>query len=208
MAAKRKKPRPLAGNPRRQAVAALRGYVYQIWHTVHAWLDLKDDDLLFVEGAEDFDVVSGETTTAVQVKDTAARITLRTSAVIEAITHFWELRNANPDRRVFFRFLTRSEIGVEQGAPFGAGVAGLELWKKARVNTALLDSLREFLVKEGKLPLDLIEFLKAAEREALIAKLFVSVEWETKSREVEFVEVKFPRNGGRGWKWFMVVSFS
>ena len=36
---------PLKADPRRQANDALRGYLYQIWHSVHAWLSLDDDEI-------------------------------------------------------------------------------------------------------------------------------------------------------------------
>ena len=80
--------------------------------------------------AEDFDVVGAGKATAVQVKHTAANITLRSPAVVEAITHYWDLRRRNPDRRVLFRLLTRSGVGVEKGNPFGPDVAGLNLWRE------------------------------------------------------------------------------
>ena len=35
----------------------LRGCEYQVWQTVSAWCDLGPADVLFVEGAEDFDVI-------------------------------------------------------------------------------------------------------------------------------------------------------
>jgi energy-coupling factor transporter ATP-binding protein EcfA2 len=188
VAAKRKKPQPLAGDPRRQAVAALRGYEYQIWHTVHDWLELKGDELLFVEGAEDFDVVSTTTATVNQIKDTKAKITLRSPAAIDAISHFWQLQKNHSDIRVFFRFVTRSEIGVEQGNPFGNGAAGLELWKRSATQPAAVTALSEFLVSEAKLPPDLISFLKSGKPEDIHAQVFAPIVWETKGPEVEIVE--------------------
>ena len=67
--AKRKRKKPgLNADPKRQAHNSLRGYLYQIWHSVNAWLDLNEDEILYLEGAEDFDTVSDDTATAVQVK--------------------------------------------------------------------------------------------------------------------------------------------
>lgn len=37
----------------RQAADALRGYVYQLDHTVMMWLTLADDEVLHIEFAED-----------------------------------------------------------------------------------------------------------------------------------------------------------
>ena len=71
----KKRPRKrkrLTADPKRQATDSLRGYLYQIWHSVNAWLDLADDEVLYLEGAEDFDILSNDIDTAVQVKNTQA----------------------------------------------------------------------------------------------------------------------------------------
>ena len=57
---------PLNADPKHQANDSLRGYRYQILHSVHAWLNLADDAILYLEGAEDFDIISSATITAVQ----------------------------------------------------------------------------------------------------------------------------------------------
>jgi len=57
---------PLPADSRRQANAMLAACDYQIWQTVGAWLDLCGEDVLFVEGAEDFDIVGAGDGEAVQ----------------------------------------------------------------------------------------------------------------------------------------------
>lgn len=42
---------------KRQATEPLRGYLYQAWQALHAWLDLKDDQVIYLEGAECFDFI-------------------------------------------------------------------------------------------------------------------------------------------------------
>ncbi len=61
--------RPLPSDPKRQADPLFRGCEFQLWQTVNAWLRLGSDELLFIEGAEDFDVVGPESGTATQVKN-------------------------------------------------------------------------------------------------------------------------------------------
>ncbi len=39
---------------KRQAVDSLRGYVYQVYQTLLAWLDLNVDETLLLEIAEDY----------------------------------------------------------------------------------------------------------------------------------------------------------
>jgi len=75
-------PTPLIGDPARQAPDLHKGLVYQIWRSVEAWITLKEDELLFLEGAEDYDVVSNTSGTAVQVKATVGNITLRSEAIV------------------------------------------------------------------------------------------------------------------------------
>lgn len=58
------------GDPRRQAIPALRGYAYQLYVSAVAWLDLGEGQELYLEIAEDYATVAGEALRAVQVKDT------------------------------------------------------------------------------------------------------------------------------------------
>jgi len=178
----------LKADKNRQAHNALRGYVYQIWHSVYAWLNLADNEVLFLEGAEDFDIIQEDKSTAVQVKDTQHNITLRSSEIIEAIQHYWELRNAHPERMVLFRLLTRSQVGVEKSNPFGKGVAGLAVWKNCRRNETNIEKLKSFLITEKKLPSDLLEFLSKANDRDILENLIKPITWETGSREASYVE--------------------
>lgn len=56
----------------RQAANALRGYIYQIYQSLLAWIDLSPSETLYLEVAEDYAVVARDALTAVQVKDTAS----------------------------------------------------------------------------------------------------------------------------------------
>jgi len=193
VAKRKRKNAGLIGDPKRQAVDALAGYVYQIWHSVHAWLELTDEQFLALEGAEDFDILDPEKAIAVQVKHTSANITLRSQAVIDSINHYWKLRNAYPDKRVLFRFLTRSQIGIEKGQPFGSGIAGLDLWADCSRKRGEVSKLRDFLLSEGRLERDLQEFLSVSDPEAILEHLVLPVTWETGSREAGYVEKAIER---------------
>lgn len=52
-------PQPLSGDPRRRANATIAAFDYQLWQTLLAWSRLQEGMLLYVEGAEDFDVTEG-----------------------------------------------------------------------------------------------------------------------------------------------------
>ena len=189
--AKKKRPRKkrrLKTNPKRQAHAQLRGYLYQIWHSVDAWLDLANDEVLYLEGAEDFDKISGDTATAVQVKDTRHKITLRSQEVIDAINHYWELQDNHRDMSVKFRFLTRSQIGVEQGSPFGKSQPGLNVWRRCSGDEAAITKISEFLQTERKISEEITGFLKKTEPQKIYEQLIEPITWETGSKEASFVE--------------------
>jgi hypothetical protein len=84
-------------------------------------MHLRADEVLFLEGAEDFDMHSPDGLIATQVKDTAGSgtLTLRSSDAIAAINNFWRHRQNNPDNMVSLRFLTTASPGWEKGSEFG-----------------------------------------------------------------------------------------
>ena len=183
-----KERQPLIANPKRQAHNQLGGYRYQILHSVDAWLDLADNEVLYLEGAEDFDIASDDADTAVQVKDTKHNITLKSQEVIDAINNYWELRASNPDRRVKFRLLTRSEIGTEKGNPFGTGKAGLQVWSRCAQDEQTIKTTSEFLQSGGKISDEVKDFLKQTEPLEIYKKLMQPITWETNSKPASFVE--------------------
>ena len=179
---------PLKADPKRQANDSLRGYRYQILHSVNAWLDLAEDEVLYLEGAEDFDKVSGDAATATQVKDTQHNITLKSQEVIDGINHYWELRTQNRNLKVKFRFLTRSRIGVERGNPFGESQSGLDIWSRCSGDQAAITKISEFLQTEGRISEEVAGFLKQTEPHKIYKQLIEPIAWETGSKEASFVE--------------------
>ncbi|MCY3681293.1 MAG: hypothetical protein OXH16_07840 [Gemmatimonadetes bacterium] len=178
----------LTADPQRQAHDMLRGYVYQIWHSVHAWLSLAEDEILYLEGAEDFDQVLDDTATAVQVKDTQHNITLRSQEVNDAINRYWALQANHPDLSVKFRFLTRSKIGAERGNPFGEGQMGLQVWSHCSGDEAAITKISKFLQDEKKISEEVDDFLKKAAPREIYEQLIEPITWETDSKEASFVE--------------------
>ena len=188
MVKKEPKRQGLKADPKRQADDKLRGYVYQIWHSVDAWLDLTDSEVLYLEGAEDFDRVSDDTATVVQVKDTQRNITLRSQGVTDAINHYWELRNHHLDLSVKFRFLTRSKIGKEIDSPFGENQAGLELWSHCSDDETAIKEISKFLQNEENISKALDDFLQKASPQEIYEKLIEPITWETECKEASYVE--------------------
>ncbi len=171
---------PLQSDTKRQAIPPLRGFEYQIWQSVLQWVTLKPDQVLFLEGAEDFDVVGTGQAETVQVKDTFASgtVTLNSSGIIEAVAHFWEHQINNPSYVVHFRFLTSSGRGMEQSNSFG-GVRGLDHWDRCKHLHSNLAELRTFLLTKHGLPPGLRDFISSASDSEVRERLIRRITWDT-----------------------------
>lgn len=192
---------PLVFDHKRVASAAIEGYGYQILQTVNAWLDLSDGDLLFVEGAEDIDILYKDgSVEPIQVKRTIANITLASEPVVAAIANFWRHRANNKNRNLHLRYLTTSKVTLEKGDPFG-GIPGLALWEQTRSdkNLANVARLKQFLLGFSKLPGELTAFLKKATDAELLAELILPIAWQTSApdsdRLLNDVEIKLIKLG-------------
>src|SRR5215471_2515412 len=103
----------LVADKRRQATDAIRGYVYQAYQSVLAWTRLGEEEVLFLEGAEDFDIYNADGVTATQVKDTAGSGTVTLRSAISVINNLWRHKQHNPGTDVRLRFLTIASPGQE-----------------------------------------------------------------------------------------------
>jgi hypothetical protein len=185
--------KPVAGDPKRQATDAIRGFVHQFWQTVHAWLELRPDDVLFVEGAEDFDVVNESEALVNQVKATTANITLRSAGVIQAIKNFWDVLQLNQGREVQCRFISTSAAGMEKGKAFGVGQRGLELWNNCTGTSEQIKPLRSFLLRQKAFGGVLKDFLKNARPDELFARLIARIHWDLAGPDLGAVEAAVER---------------
>src|SRR4051794_9451419 len=122
------------GDPKRQALASLRGYAYQLYASAMAWLDLPQRQELYLEGAEDYWTLAGDALNGVQVKDTerSGSVTINSQGVRQALDAFVDLVGRNPERSVSLRFLCTSPIGRERDtADQIAGEGVLHYWRQA-----------------------------------------------------------------------------
>ncbi len=177
----------LISNRKRQAVPTLKGFTYQIWQSVLRWVSLDDTGVIFLEGAEDLDVLQPHQTETIQVKATAENITLQSTAVQEAIVHYWQHQHANPNDVLYFRLLTTSERGRERGNPFGDR-RGLDVWDSCKFAGSDCTALRSFLASQSYLPKDLRNFINDASDEELRQRLLTRIEWDTGAYELPYVE--------------------
>ncbi|WP_420127383.1 NACHT domain-containing protein [Longimicrobium sp.] len=189
---------PLAADPARQAVSTLRGYSYQIWRTLAAWFQLRPGEELYIEGAEDFDVLRAGGGRTVQVKDLSRSVTLASKDVAEAIFHCWEHLHRNPDRDLQFHFLTTAGRGRERSNPF-KGEKGLDVWDACRRPDTDLRPLRDFLgtqawpvpsndAEREALATVLSDFLRLASDEDVRERLIRRIHWDTGSDLQDAIE--------------------
>jgi tetratricopeptide (TPR) repeat protein len=176
---------PLSGNPKREAADSGRGLIYQYWQTIWRWVWLKPDEVLFIEKAEDFDVIAGTIAETAQIKDTAGSgtVTLNSKDVLESIANFLEIKEKNKEFRIDFRFLTTAERGHEKSNEFG-NQKGLDYWDDCRFDESKLKLLRAFLLQKTSFPNALKHFLKNSSDEEFRVDLVERISWETGSRSI------------------------
>jgi hypothetical protein len=122
------------GDRARQAVAALRGYAYQIYVSALAWLALSDGEILHLEVADDYAVATREALTGAQVRDTkeSGGITLQSDWARSTIDSYVDLVMRNPGRVVSIHYLTTSAIGLERERAHRVnGAPALDYWRRA-----------------------------------------------------------------------------
>ena len=68
-------------DPACQAVAALRGYAYQVLATALAWLDIDEHSQIYLEVAEDYAIVAKNAILGVQVKDSERSVSVTLNSV-------------------------------------------------------------------------------------------------------------------------------
>lgn len=162
----------------RQAVNSLRGYAYQIYQTLNTWLTLKENEILLLEVAEDFAVVTKNALKGIQVKDTAksSSVTLKTKSVTQTIKSLWEFQKANPDKHVSITYITTSKIGKEKRLNFPDGHTGLAYWQVAAREGADIEPIRKALLELG-LPAQLTDFIKSAKPDELQDRILRRISW-------------------------------
>ena len=178
---------PLPRTPQREALGAMGGYDYQIWRSIESWVMLADDEVLFLEGAEDIDRVSSSETTTVQVKRTEDGVSLNSQNARDAIRNFWAAAERSPTRQVKFVYLTTSSIAKERDARFG-GLPGIEAWGKAAFDPVMAEAVRQQLLASLEDGQSIRAFLTSATVRDVQTRLLQRFIWLTGQPDVEVVE--------------------
>lgn len=180
-------PEPLPGDPRRQAVSSIQGTVYQAWWSIDAWLQLANiGEVIYLEGAEDFDIVRSDDAIAVQVKHHTGTISLGTAKAREALENFWILSCQEDSREIDFHYLTTSSIAQEQDSNFD--VAGIDLWRAAQTNPDIASKIATFLESKLEAGSALRAFLASSTPDVIQSRLFQRFHWLTNQPDLDVVK--------------------
>lgn len=189
--------------PERQARDKFRGYAYQAYQTILAWLHCKPDEQILCEFGEDIAIVrrdaAGDVSSAEldQFKHEKARLTLNTETARKAINSLLEHRASNPWVRLFLRVCTIAERGREKIGNWKYARCGLDLWDRIRDDPDLpkdaLGLLRHFLVDQPDLSKITLDFIKTASDSELHSDLVDRIFWDTGEQSYSEVQGEISR---------------
>jgi hypothetical protein len=179
---------PPLGDPSREAVASLRGYAYQLYTSALAWIDLRTEEELHLEVAEDYAVAAQDALKAVQVKDTGpSTVTINSEGVQEVLDSFVDLFKRNPQKNVVVHYLSTSPIGQERAiADRAAGKPTLEYWRSAAA-AADVGPLRKVLLAAG-LSEKVESFINARDDHALREDFLKRIQWDCGQPDLQAVQ--------------------
>lgn len=176
-------------NPRRLAIGSIRGYRYQLLHTIRAWLQADDNHLIVAEGNEDIDhVLIGcpEESWEEQIKFRSEDIAQSNKAITDAILHSIEAFVRHVKDRCRFRGILRTNALIETddktqvGRWISTGEADHE---------ALAAELREILTDDKERLALLDGIVAGGEFERYIG----SIEWAPQAGDIAQLEEELGR---------------
>lgn len=208
-----------SSDPKRDASDTIRGFLYQIQLTVIAWLNLKQDELLYCECGEDIDHVKkliqetpqDEERILEQIKALSSNITLRSLECLTALARFREhiVRNTDTSIKLIYWFSTTAKAGKENAVNnihinFPKNLSGIEAWQKIEENAFTVKEETEFVLElrkfiestdrppklEEKVFLEFKEYIKSTDPGILIDKFIKKFSWRTRLDQPETLDNK------------------
>lgn len=176
----------------RQATASIRGYGYQCYQTIKAWLHCGPNEEIRCEFAEDIDIVrrdmSGSISEAelTQVKHQQQNVTLNSQTAVEVINNFFHHKSANPNLLIRIRLWSISDRAKERDVDWKFAPCGMDLWDRLK-DRALLSSdqdeaiaiLRSHLIANGNISAEAKSFLDNSDDSTLLAAFVDHISWDT-----------------------------
>ena len=174
-------------DPERVAVASIRGYWYQLLHTVRAWLRAGDDHLIIAEGNEDIDHVLLTTPITVleeQIKLRKNNVTQGSKAVAETVLHYLSAFVDHSAKGRNFRGIlrTNAEISDDDSTQIGKWLVGKRINLKE-----FRRELRTLVRADGETRLAAYKALKSA---ADLRAFINCVEWAPRAGNPAEIEAE------------------
>ena len=182
----------LKPDQRRQATASVRGFAYQIYQSILAWLQCTPTEEIRCEFAEDIDKIkrdlNGEIEEAElnQVKHESPNVTLSSPAATSLINNFFEHQERNSSIKVKVRLCTISERGQEAQAHWQIALCGMDLWDKLKTQEldeeTRIDSilnLKSFLEAKDSISDKTKAFLKSSNNSTFQTEFIDRISWDT-----------------------------
>jgi len=176
----------------RQASHIFRGYNYQAYQTILAWLKCGENEEILAEFVEDVDLVrrdaDGKITDAelTQIKNEKKRITLNSKPAKDLINNFFRHKKRNPDITLFIRLCTVSERGKERKVDWVYADNGLDSWdliKSRKLSAAdqatAIESLKSFYSKKANISKDTLSFIQNSDRTVFLRDFVDRISWDT-----------------------------
>jgi hypothetical protein len=191
----------LVPDTRRQASHIFRGYTYQAYQTILAWLKSAPDVEIITEFAEDIDLVRRDAMGKVtevelnQVKHEKGTVTLNSSAAIALITNFFEHNTRNQQLSLTIRLCTISDRGKERGIDWIFAENGMDLWDlirnrqlKKKDHCKALAIVKSFYLEKNNLPDQLQKFLKTSSDSTFLSDFVDRIWWDTGQNDFYQIE--------------------
>jgi tetratricopeptide (TPR) repeat protein len=176
---------PLGGDPRRRANATIAGFDYQLWKTLQSWVYLPEDSLLYVEGAEDYDVIEKEAAYVTQVKAGVTPFSLGSQAVTKAINDYWKLTTQNPGRKIHYVFVSQAGIACEQARVHQSNEPLIKVWNRGARAADEISEIVKQLRSNSDCDASLLAFLSEGSPQEIREQLIHRITWQMSDQNAE-----------------------
>jgi chromosomal replication initiation ATPase DnaA len=198
----------------RQASHIFRGYNYQAYQTILAWLKCGENEEILTEFVEDVDLVrrdaQGNITDAelTQIKNESKRVTLNSKPARDLIKNFFRHKKRNPDTILFMRLCTVSDRGKERNHDWLYAGNGLDFWdliKSRKLSAAdqetAIGILKSFYQKKTSLSKDALNFIRDSDRAVFLSDFVDRISWDTGQssyadieKDIKWILAELPRS--------------
>jgi hypothetical protein len=182
----------LAPDISRQANAVIRGFAYQCYQTIRAWLKCGPDEELRCEFAEDFDLIRRDLDSQItdaelnQVKHQKESVTLNSGSATQLINNFFRHKSRNPTIKLKVRLCAIADRGKEQQVDWIFADCGMDLWDNLRERKVIggelpvaVDALRSFFTKKSKLSVEAQNFISTSDDATFLTQFVDDIFWDT-----------------------------